>query len=166
MTNINSDIKTKKIQVHGVPPTWSDDEFESRVASWINVYHNTSQCMMNVTSALPHDFLEIVSAKTAEGYSIARNQRVSFEPLSYSCWMIKPKELQQIDITEIRVTEKAKYVAFLESEHARYQDLLRQQLIQAAEAKEQKRIDDARNKRMSEIDSEVLNTFSPLVIPG
>lgn len=165
MTNINSDIKTRKIQVHGVPPTWSDDEFESRVASWINVYHNTSQCMENVTSALPHDFLEIVSAKTAEGYSIARTQRVNFEPLSYSCWMIKPKEMQQIDIAEIRVTEKVKYVAFLESGRARYQDLLRQQLLQAAELKEQKKVEDAKARRLAEIDKELNELFTPLVVP-
>lgn len=165
MTNINSDIKTKKIQVHGVPPAWSDSEFESRVESWVNVYHNTSQCMVNVTSALPHDFLEVVSAKTAEGYSIARNQRVSFEPLSYSCWMIKPKEMQQIDIAELRVTEKVKYVSFLESEHARYQDMVRQQLIQSAELKEQKKVEDAKARRLAEIDKEVNELFTPLVVP-
>ncbi|TDK53499.1 hypothetical protein [Pseudomonas moraviensis] len=60
---------------------------------------------------------------------------------------------------------KAEYVEFLQGEHVRYQDLLRQQLIQAAQAKEQRKVDDARSRRMSEIDKEVLNTFTPLVIP-
>ncbi|XKU39343.1 hypothetical protein BG51_16025 [Pseudomonas [fluorescens] ATCC 17400] len=80
--------------------------------------------------------------------------------------MIKPEEKQKIDIDEIRVLSKAEYVEFLQGEHVRYQDLLRQQLIQAAEAKEQKALDDARNKRLLEIDKEVSDTYSPLVIPG
>jgi hypothetical protein len=80
--------------------------------------------------------------------------------------MIKPDNKQQKDIVDIRVRVKAEYVEFLQGEHVRYQDLLRQQLIQAAQAKEQKKIEDARNKRLLEIDAEVSNTFTPLVIPG
>lgn len=155
-----------KITVKGVPPKWDDAEFEARVDSWVNVYRGTTQCMEFVRSPLPHDFLELVASKVSEGYTVARNQGVTHEALNHSCWLIKPLSHQQKDIDDIRIRVKAEYVELLQGEHVRYQDLLRQQLIQAAEAKEQKRIDDARNKRMSEIDKEVSNTFSPLVIPG
>lgn len=155
-----------KIVINGVPPAWSDAEFETRVDGWVNVYRGTTQCLEHVRSPLPHNFLELVASKVAEGYTVARNQAVTHESLNHSCWMIKPDDKQQKDIDDIRIRVKAEYVEFLQGEHVRYQDLLRQQLIQAAEAKEQKRIDDARNKRMSEIDKEVSNTFSPLVIPG
>lgn len=158
MTNAN-------ITVKGVPPKWDDAEFEARADSWVNVYRGTTQCMEFVRSPLPHDFLELVASKVSEGYRVARNQGVTHEALNHSCWMIKPDDEQQKDIDDIRVRVKAEYVEFLQGEHVRYQDLLRQQLIQTAEAKEQKKIDDARNKRMSEIEKEVSNTFSPLVIP-
>jgi hypothetical protein len=154
-----------KITVKGVPPKWDDAEFEARVDSWVNVYRGTTQCMGFVRSPLPHDFLELVASKVSEGYTVARNQSVTHEALNHSCWMIKPDDEQQKDIDDIRVRVKAEYVELLQGEHVRYQDLLRQQLTQAAEAKEQKKIDDARNKRMSEIEKEVSNTFSPLVIP-
>lgn len=154
-----------KITLKGVPPKWDDAEFEARVDSWVNVYRGTTQYMEFVRSPLPHDFLELVASKVSEGYTVARNQGVTHEALNHSCWMIKPDDEQQKDIDDIRVRVKAEYVEFLQGEHVRYEDLLRQQLIQAAQAKEQKKIDDARNKRMSEIEKEVSNTFSPLVIP-
>lgn len=166
MTNTTTDIKTDKITVNGVPPKWDDAEFESRVAGWIQVYHNTTQSMTYVTAPLSYDFLELVSAKTAEGHRIARNQLISFEALKYGCWMIKPEATQAQDIAEIRVNEKTKYVEFLESERARYQDMLRQQLIQSAELKEQKKIEDAKAKRLAEIDKEVNELFKPLDIPA
>ena len=155
-----------KIVIKGTPPEWSDTEFEKRVDGWMNVYRNTQQCMELVRSPLIHDFLELVAVKVTEGYTVARNQRVTNEALDHSCWMIKPEGKQSIDIDDIRIRVKAEYVEFLQGEHVRYQDLLRQQLIQSAEAKEQKRLDDARNKRLLEIDKEVSDTYSPLVIPG
>ena len=154
-----------KIVINGIPPKWCDAEFETRVDGWVNVYLGTAQCMELVRSPLPHDFLELVALKISEGYTLARNHGVTNESLNHSCWMIKPQSHQQKDIDDIRVRVKAEYVEFLQGEHVRYQDLLRQQLLQAVEAKEQKRIDDAHKKRMSEIDKEVSNTFSPLVIP-
>lgn len=154
-----------KIVINGVPPKWNDTEFETRVDGWVNVYRGTTECMEHVRSPLPHDFLELVASKIAEGYTVARNQGVTHEPLNHSCWMIKPDGKQQKDIDDIRIRVKAEYVEFLQGEHVRYQDLLRQQLIQAAEAKEQKKVVDARNKRLLEIDKEVSDTYSPLVIP-
>lgn len=155
-----------KIVIKGVPPAWSDAEFETRVDGWVKVYQGTTQCMEFVRAPLSHDFLDLVASKVAEGYKVARNQCITHESLNHSCWMVKPEEKQKIDIDEIRVLSKAEYVEFLQGEHARYQDLLRQQLIQAVEAKEQKKLDDARNKRLLEIDKEVSDTYSPLVIPG
>lgn len=165
MSDIKTDTKTNKIQVHGVPPKWDDAEFERRVAGWVNVYHNTTQSMTYFTAPLSCDFLELVSAKSAEGYRVARNQLISFESLKYGCWMTKPEEMQKIDIAEIRVNEKTKYVEFLESERVRYQDLVRQQLIQSDALKEQKKVEEAKAKRLAQIDKEVNDLFKPLVIP-
>ncbi|NLT89221.1 MAG: hypothetical protein GXW93_15250 [Pseudomonas lactis] len=159
-------MTNSKITIKGVPPKWDDAEFEARVDGWVNVYRGTTQCMEHVRSPLPHDFLELVASKVAEGYTVARNQAVTHEAFNHSCWMIKPELHQQKDVDDIRIRLKTEYVEFLQAEHVRYQDLLRQQLIQAQEAKEQQKADDARNKRLLEIDKEVSDTYSPLVIPG
>lgn len=159
-------MTNSKITIKGAPPKWDDAEYEARADGWVNVYRSTTQCMEHVRSPLPHDFLELVASKVAEGYTVARNQGVTHDALNHSCWMIKPEERQQKDIGVIRIRVKAEYVEFLQAEHVRYQDLLRQQLLQAAEAKEQKKLDDARNKRLLEIDKEVSDTYSQLVIPG
>lgn len=156
---------TDKIKISGVPPKWDDAEFEVRLQGWVNVYRGTTKCMEHVRSPLPHDFLELVALKASEGYTLARNHGVTHDALNHSCWMIKPESHQQKDIDDIRIQVKAEYVEFLQAEHTRYQNLLRQQLTQASEAKEQKKADDARNKRLLEIESEVSNTFSRLVIP-
>lgn len=158
-------MSNTKITIQGVPPQFDETEYELRVKGWINVYHSTTQSMTSVTAPLPHDFLELVAVKTVEGYRLARNQRVSFDPLNHSCWMIKPVEMQQTDIADIRVKVKAEYVEHLQAEHARYQDMLRQQLIQAAEAKERKKAEDAEAKRLATIEAEVAATFTKLVIP-
>lgn len=155
-----------KIVINGVPPKWDDTEFETRVDGWVSVYRGTTQCMEHLRSPLPHNFLELVASKVSEGYTVARNQAVTHDALNHSCWLIKPLSHQQKDIDDIRIRVKAEYVEFLQGEHVRYQDLLRQQLIQSANTKEQKKIEDARNKRLLEIDKEVSGTYSPLVIPG
>jgi hypothetical protein len=72
-----------KIVVKGVPPKWDDAEFEARVDSWVNVYRGTIQCMEFIRSPLPHDFLELVASKVAEGYRVARNQGVTHEALNH-----------------------------------------------------------------------------------
>lgn len=155
-----------KITVKGVPPQWDDTEFETRVDGWVNVYRGTTECMEFVRSPLPHDFLDLVASKVSEGYTVARNQAVTHEALNHSCWMIKPDNEQQKDIDDIRIRVKAEYVEFLQGEHVRYQDLLRQQLIQSAEAKEKQKEEAKRAKLLSEIETEVLETFGDLGIPA
>ncbi|MCW0920882.1 hypothetical protein OK411_10835 [Pseudomonas sp. RG1] len=155
-----------KITVKGVPPKWDDAEFEARIDSWANVYRGTTQCMVSVRSPLPHDFLESVASKIAEGYKVARNQAVTHEALNHSCWMVKPDNKQQKDIDDIRVRVKAEYVGFLQAERKRYQDLLTAQLLQTAEAKEQKKEEEKKAKLLREIENEVADAFAPLSIPG
>ncbi len=157
--------KTEKIVINGAPPKWNDVEFETRVDGWVKVYRGTTQCMEHVCSPLPHDFLELVTGKVSEGYTVARNHGVTSESLNHSCWMIKPEASQQKDIDDIRVRVKAEYVEFLQVEHVRYQDLLRQQLIQSAEEKEQKAIELARRKQLDAIEKQVQSCYKPLEIP-
>ncbi|MNR26057.1 hypothetical protein D3C85_1432440 [compost metagenome] len=79
--------------------------------------------------------------------------------------MRKPDHLIQADLEVIDAQTKQSYVAWLESEHERYRQLLKDQLIQAAELKEAKRIADKQAKLLLDIEKQVADTFAPLVIP-
>lgn len=157
---------SEKIKISGAPPKWNDAEFELRVEDAVKLYKLTTQSKQGVYAPLPHDFLTLVAAKFAEGYTIARNHAVVTDPLHYSCMLIKPEHLQEQDIAELKIKVKSEYVEWLEAEHSRYQDLLRQQLIQKLEEKERKAAETAKAKQMAQIETEVQACYSPLEIPA
>ncbi len=161
MTAVNKD----KITIKGVPPKYDETEFERRLALELHKYHHTTDSLEHVTAPLAHDFLEVVADKMKAGYTVARNWRVVMDPLNYSCFLTKPDDVQALDIEAIKANVKASYVAHLQSEHNRYQDLLRQQLIQAQQEKELKAQQDKEAKAMAAIEREVQACFKPLEIP-
>ncbi|MEE1903513.1 hypothetical protein V0R39_14880 [Pseudomonas inefficax] len=156
---------TDKIKIVGAPPKWSDEEFNRRVDAWVNVYRQTEESMERVQASLGHDFLQKVIDKANEGYTISPTKRIMHAPLDYSVFMIKPLEKQQVDIDRIKAEQKQKYIVHLEAERTRYQDLLRQQLIQANEEKEMKAAEQAKAKQMAKIEAEVQACYTPLNIP-
>lgn len=157
---------TEKIKIVGTPSHWNDEEYERRVEDAVKLYHLTTQSKQGIYAPLPHDFLTLVAAKVAEGYTIARNHAVVTDPLHYSCMLIKPEHLQEQDIAELKIKVKSEYVEWLEAEHSRYQDLLRQQLIQKLEEKERKAAETAKAKQLARIEAEVQACYSPLEIPA
>lgn len=156
---------TDKISITGTPPKWDDEEFNRRVDAWVNVYRQTERSMQLVQAPFGHEFLQRVIDKANAGYTVTSKKDVKHLPLDYSVWMVKPLEQQQADIEEIKKDVKAEYVAHLESERARYQEQLRQQLIQAAEEKELKAQREKEAKRLALIEIEVQACYRPLVIP-
>ncbi|UVL30135.1 alpha,alpha-trehalase [Pseudomonas donghuensis] len=158
-------MKEEKIVIKGTPPKWDQAEYESRVATWVHAYKNTTLSLELVRSPLPHDLLQQVIDKANDGYILARSQPVSLAPLNNLCWMVKPVAMQEEDIANIRIEQKEKYIAHLEAEHARYQDLLRQQLIQAQEEKDRKIAEAAKAKQMAAIEKEVQACYKPPLIP-
>ncbi|MDD2131602.1 hypothetical protein NP856_20850 [Pseudomonas sp. 17391] len=157
---------TEKIKIVGTPARWNDDEFDNRLEDQVKLYRLTVASMELARAPLPHDFLELVAAKVADGYTISRKHAVTHEALHHACYMIKPPAMQQEDIAVIRARVKEEYIAHLESERARYQDLLRQQLVQKQEEKERKAAETAKAKQLAQIEAEVQGCYSPLEIPA
>lgn len=157
---------TEKIKITGTPPKYDEAEFQLRLDDQVKLYKLTTQSMEGVHAALPHDFLELVATKVAEGYTIARNHAVIADPLHYGCMLIKPDALQALDIAELKLKVKAEYVEWLETERAHYQGQLRQQLIQAQEERERKSAEQAKAKKLAQIEAEVQACYSPLEIPA
>lgn len=156
---------TEKVKITGVPPQYDQSELDRRVESWINVYRQTTQSMEIVRSPLPHDLLQQVIEKANDGYTLARSQQVSLAPLNNSVWMVKPIAIQEEDIENIRMEQKEKYIVHLQAERERYQNLLRQQLLQAKNEKEARAAELAEAKKLEEIEREVQACYKPLVIP-
>ncbi|MBM5459602.1 hypothetical protein H8F21_18710 [Pseudomonas sp. P66] len=161
MTAANKD----KIKISGTPPKFDQAEYQRRIDIDLHRYHNTTDSLEHVTASLSHDFLEAVVEKVKAGYTISRGYRVVMEPLNYSCYVKKPDDIQALDIEAIHAKVKGEYVAWLHSEHARYQDLLRQQLIQTQQEKELKAAAEKEAKQMALIEKQVLECFTPLHIP-
>ncbi|MNO51154.1 hypothetical protein D3C76_415450 [compost metagenome] len=157
---------TEKIKIVETPPRWNDEEYERRAEDAVKLYKLTTQSKQGVYAPLPHDFLILVAAKFAEGYTIARNHAIVTDPLHYSCMLIKPEHLQEQDIAELKTKLKSEYVEWLEAKHSRYQDLLRQQLIQKLQEKERKAAETAKAKQLAQIEAEVQACYSPLEIPA
>lgn len=161
MTNVT----TNKITIAGTPPQFNEAELKRRQEGFHHMYKNTLQCMELVGAVIPFDFLNKVIAKSKQGYSLVEKHIITTLPLDYSVYMLKPEEHREADLLEIDAKVKAEYVDFLKDEHLRYQELLRHQLIQAAEARDLKKAEDAQAKRLASIEAEVAATYKKLVIP-
>ena len=154
-----------KIVIKGTPPAWDQAEYERRVEAWVNVYRGTERSMTLVRASLEYDFLQAVIDKAQQGYTITPIKHVMHAPLDHSVFMVKPLAVQQADIDAIKIEVKAQYVEWLEKERTRYQDLLREQLTQAALAKELKAQEDKQAKQLADIEKQVSECYRPLVIP-
>ncbi|WP_447869574.1 hypothetical protein [Pseudomonas putida] len=154
-----------KITIKGVPPKYDEVEFDRCLALELHKYHHTSDSLEFLNASLAHDFLEQVAGKLKAGYTVARSWRVITEPLNYSCFLKKPDDVQALDVEAIKANVKASYVAHLQSEHGRYQELLREQLKQAAVEKEAKAAAEKEARQLAAIEKQVAECYSPLVIP-
>ncbi|HDS1815978.1 TPA: hypothetical protein QEM96_000598 [Pseudomonas putida] len=156
---------TEKIKIAGIPPQWDQAEYNRRVESWVHAYRHTEKSMELVSASLGHEFLQAVIDKAQAGYTITHTKRLVHAELYHSTYMVKPLEMQEQDIEAIKAKVKSEYVEWLESEHARYQNLLREQLVQAQEEKERKAVEAAKAKQLVAIEKEVQACYKPLVIP-
>lgn len=156
---------TEKVKITGVPPQWDEAEYERRVADWVRVYRGTEKSMELVSASLGHEFLQAVINKANQGYTIAPSKRLNHGELHHSTYMVKPLAMQEEDIAKIRAEQKQKYIEHLQAERAKYEDKLRQQLIQAAMAKELKARQDKQVKQLAEIEKQVQACYTPLQIP-
>jgi hypothetical protein len=155
-----------KITIQGVLPQFDESELKHRQQAYHSMYLQTSQCMEQVRATIPYDFLTKVAEKVMQGYVIALKQPITTLPLDYSAYLVKPPELQQADLIVMDEQLKQEYIAEIETKRAAFKQQLKQQLLQKAESDEQAKIDNKRAKLLADIEKEVENTFTPLVIPA
>ncbi|EJN22038.1 hypothetical protein PMI36_03321 [Pseudomonas sp. GM79] len=155
-----------KVSIKGFPRQFDEQELKQRQAGYHSAYKLTDQCYEIVRGAIPFEMLSNVIAHHELGYKLTSKYPASFDLMSYSIRMEKPLHLQQEDLKAIDEREKKKYIEELQQEREHYRELLTQQLLDAAKAKETKKVEDARLKRLADIEKEVSDLFGELVIPA
>ena len=160
MTTTNTD----KIVINGVPARFDVSELERRQQQHKVVYQQTQQCCEIIRGAIPQQFLQAVSDKIAEGYSFSKYP-ITLEPLNYSAYLVKPPAIQEADIAIINNDVRLAYKVELEANHAKYQNLLLEQLIQSEEQKQVKAASAAKEKLLARLQKEVADCYAPLVFP-
>ncbi|MBY8958291.1 hypothetical protein J1G18_13435 [Pseudomonas sp. MIS38] len=156
---------SNKITIKGTPPAWNDSEYLRRLDMELHAYHHTAASLELVNAPLEHDFLNLVIEKSKQGYSISTRFPIRHEQLSHTVYMTKPAEIQATDIEQLKQKTKVEYVQHLESEHVRYQDLLREQLVQAQAEKERVQREREEAKKIEAINKQVQACYTPLDIP-
>jgi len=155
----------EKISIKGAPPAWDDEEYLRRLDMEIHMYRNTSACLEMVRAPLEFQFLNLVIEKAQRGYKVSPRYPVDHGQLSHTVWMSKPDDVENADINQIKQKVKDEYIAHLQSEHQRYQDLLREQLLAAVNDKARVQREREEAKKLDAINKEVEACYSPLVIP-
>ena len=155
---------TDKIVIKGVPAKFDPSELERRQQQHKFAYQQTQQCCEIIRGAIPQQFLQAVSDKMAAGYTLSKYP-ISMEPLNYSAHLVKPQTMQEVDIATINNEVRAAYKVELEANHAKYQNLLLEQLLQAEEQKQAKAADAAKEKLLARLQKEVADCYAPLVFP-
>lgn len=155
----------QKIKIQGVPPAWDDQEYLRRLDMELHAYHHTAASLEMIRAPLEHNFLNLVIEKAQQGYSVSTRYPVEHGQLSHTVMMVKPLEIQESEIEKLKQKTRADYVEHLASEHQRYQDLLREQLLAAVNDKARVQREREEAKKLDAINKEVEQCFSPLVIP-
>ncbi|NWA44703.1 hypothetical protein HX793_22285 [Pseudomonas reactans] len=156
---------TDKITIKGVPPQFDEKLLKELQAARHIVYEQTDESTAFVRGEIPVQFLTSVIDHHDKGYTLNLKYPVSFGHGSYWCRMDKPDSIKIDECQALDSQVKQEYIADLEREHQKYKDLLTAQLLQAAQLKEKKKIEDAHKKRMTDIEKEVNDTFGELVVP-
>ena len=160
MTNTNTD----KIVIKGIPAKFDPSELERRQQQHKFAYQQTQQCCEIIRAAIPKQFLQSVSDKIAEGYTLSKYP-ITMESLNYSAHLVKPPAIQEVDIATINNEVRIAYKVELEADHAKYQNLLLEQLLQAEEQKQVKAAASAKEKLLARLQKEVADCYAPLVFP-
>lgn len=155
MTSKTSD----RITISGVPPTFDQAELERRREARRNQYRMTSESHYVARGEIAFEFLTNVIKLAQQGYELSSKYPVTTDPMSYHAHMRKPDLIQQADLEILDEQVKQEYIAWLESEHARYKQLLTEQLLQAAEVKERQKEEAKRTKLLESIRAEVNEAY-------
>jgi len=147
----------------GRPMIFSQEELDTLIVKAEEQYRNSLQACHKLNKPLFVLFCEELIKLHSEGYTLHQTLPASSGPGSYSAFLIKPKALQAADLEQIRLEVKEKYEQSIEAHNKAQIELLTQQLFQAEQAKERKKLMEKEAKQHAQAAAEAQEYFNNLV---
>ncbi|QHW08374.1 hypothetical protein [Pseudomonas putida] len=157
--------KLSTTKITGVPPVWSDDEFNLKLRVALHAYEHTRASAECISHPIEIEWLKLVVEKCNKGYAFRDHHSIEHDQLRNVIWMTKPIEVQAVEIEEIKRQVKNDYVAHLQTKLDEYKSKLAQQLVEAQEEKERRAAEQAKAKKLRDAQAEADACFGDLVIP-
>jgi hypothetical protein len=153
-----------KTTIKGSPRNYSQAELETLQTKHRAVYA-IKDAKENVSAALPYDFIMLIHNKLNEGYSLTRDCRLHLAPLNNHVALIKPESVQAQETAALDYEVRQAYIAELEQEREDYKKLLVQQLLEADQAKEAAKAEQAKAKKLADFEKQADECYGELKLP-
>lgn len=147
----------------GRPMIFSQTELDSLIENAEEQYHNSLQACYRLNKPLFPLFCEELIRLHSEGYSLHPTLPSSTGPGSYNCYLNKPEALLAADIEALKVKVEADYRKSIEAFNAAQVELLTQQLFEAEQAKERKKLAEREAKQHAQAAAEAQEYFNNLI---
>ncbi|WP_296232109.1 hypothetical protein [uncultured Pseudomonas sp.] len=154
---------TNKTTIHGAPREYSQLELAQLQEQRKTLYQHAEN-YIHVQADLSYDFLMAVIEKEKEGFVLCPKAHINMVPLAFRARMLKPQEVQDAELSAIFEQVREQYIADLQREREEYKSLLVQQLMEADQAKEAAKAEQARTKKLAEFEKQANECFGELVI--
>ncbi len=152
------------IKISGAPREYNEQELQSLIAARRSVYKQVEN-KERITAEFGYDLIEKTHKKLLEGYAMERRLPIALSPLNNYIVLIKPKEMQEKEILLLDEQVKKQYIEELQNERDEYKALLVAQLMEAEEAKERQKAEQAKAKKLLEAQQAAEECYGKLKLP-
>lgn len=145
------------------PKRFNQEELDSLITKAEEQYRNSLQACYRLNKPLFNLFCEELIQMHCEGYSLHPTLPSSTGPGSYNCYLNKPEALLAADLEALKTKVEADYKAEIEAFNAAQVELLTQQLFEAEQAKERKKLAEREAKQHAQAAAEAQEYFNNLI---
>ena len=145
------------------PKRFNQEELDALITKAEGDYRNSLQACHRLNKPLFNLFCEEFIQLHSEGYSLHPTLPASSGPGSYNCYLNRPEALLAADIEALKVKVEADYRKSIESFNAAQVELLTQQLVEAEQAKERKKLLEKEAKQHAQAAAEAQEYFNNLI---
>ena len=162
MTTTNTN--TTRTVIKGAPRQFDMAELQLRQQHNRTTYQASHLSYERVSAPIAKDFLQLIADKLNTGYALSPFP-INWTGGDYNTLLLKTAKEQESDMATLDILARADYIEELEKEHEWYKQLLTQQLLEAEQAKQDKKAAAEKAKLLAAIKTEVDSCYTPLTIP-
>lgn len=155
-----------KTTIQGVPPKYDAATLQAKQDQAVAAFLSSIKSKHYLRADLPSLFFSELENLIKQGYTVILDYPYSFQPLSYAIHLTKPDSLLVDEIEQVKAKAREEYIAYLQSEHERYQALLVQQMIEKAEREEEEKQAKLKEKQLETFKEKAKQVYTPLEIPS